>query len=90
MANRKAQNEKQQADQPDQYDRDLVRDNRRQAENMPEVEPRGGAEPEMSEAQRQYEAGAGPRNFQKDRTGQAQSPVELTPNEPPKDKEGHR
>ena len=90
MANRKAEKDKVHADAPDAYDRDLERDNRRQAENLTEVEPRGGAEREPTEAQRQLEAGMGPRNVQKDRTGQAQSPVELTPNQPPKDKEGHR
>ncbi|HEY0972500.1 MAG TPA: hypothetical protein VGE02_16135 [Gemmatimonadales bacterium] len=89
MANRKANKDKPNRGEPDNYDRDLVRDNRRQVEGIAEVEPRGGAEPDISEAQRQLRAGMGTGNLQKDRKGQAQSPVEMNLNQPPKKKEGH-
>lgn len=89
MANRKAKNDNPNRGEPDNYDRDLERDNRRQAEGIAEVEPRGGAEPGLNDAQRQLRAGMGTENLQKDRKGQAQSPVEMNLNQPPKDKEGH-
>ena len=89
MANRKAQNDKPNRGEPDNYDRDLDRDNRRQAEGLTDVEPRGGAEPGITESRRQLREGMGTEHLQKDRKGQAQSPAELNPNQPPKRKEGH-
>ena len=89
MANRKAQIDKENKDEPDRYDEDLKRDNRRAVEGSTEREPSGGATREPSEAERQFTAGAFPEHDQKDRKGQAQSPVELSPNQPPKQQEGH-
>lgn len=87
MANRKAQNDKPNRGQPDQYDRELEHDNRgpTEAERRSELAP--GA---RSVAEEQFLAGAGPRNYQKDRKGQAQSPVELNTNQPEEKREGHR
>jgi hypothetical protein len=86
MANRKAQKDKPNRGQPDQYDRDLEHDGHgpTEAERRSELAP--GA---RSVAEEQFLAGAGPRNVQKDRKGQAQSPVELNLNQPEHRKEGH-
>ena len=89
MANRKAKKDNPNRGEPDNYDRDLERDNRRQVEGIVEVEPRGGAERGINEEQRQLRAGMGTENLQKDRKGQAQSPVEMNLNQPPKKKERH-
>ena len=65
----------------DSFDRDLLRDN-----GQPEGTRRADA-PDV--AHEQLEEGLGGYNFQKDRKGQAQSPVELNDNQPPRRKEGH-
>jgi hypothetical protein len=85
------------SDLPDQYDEDLARDNRRgrEGEGMSDLarETRPGlvAEPEGAPS---GEGGgnADGRHFWRShaRQGQAESPVELNHNEPPKKKEGHR
>ena len=65
----------------DSFDRDLLRDN----------DQAGGTRradaPDV--AQEQLEEVLGGSNFQKDRKGQAQSPVELNIDQPPKPQEGH-
>jgi hypothetical protein len=84
MANRKARIDKKRADEPDRYDDDLERDDRRSAEGRPGPD----AEPYRPTPEERH-AGAGDAGRaypQKDRTGQAQSPVEETPNEPPKER----
>ena len=89
MANRKANKDKPDKGQPDSYDRDLQRDSRRATEPMPEREPGGGAGEPRTMGQEQMYAAMSEEGPQKDRTGHAQSPRELTPNQPPKHKEGH-
>jgi hypothetical protein len=88
--------QKSRSDLPDQYDEDLARDNRRgrEGEGMSDLarEVRTGAAG--------FAAGDRPANMEglddrhgwrsHARQGQAESPVELTHNEPPKKKEGHR
>lgn len=68
-------------EEKDAYDRDLLRDSG-QAEGGREA----GA-PDV--AQEHFEEGLGGRNFQKDRTGQAQSPVEQNLDQPENHREGH-
>ena len=84
MANRKATKDNPDGGRGDEYERDLERDNRRQAGTT-----EGADDGDRSVAAEQFEAGGGTYNDQKDRKGQAQSPRELTPNEPQEQKEGH-
>ena len=88
MANRKAEKDKPNADMPDEYDRDLERDNDRSGGTRQAAGAGGGPSGNV-ELDSQLPQGFGPVNHQKDRKGQAQSPRELTPNEPPREKEGH-
>ena len=84
------------SDQPDQYDEDLARDNRRgrEGESMSDLasDTRSGmmAEPDRS-AGGDGGGNSDGRHFWRShaRQGQAESPVELTHNEPPHKKEGH-
>ena len=91
MANRKAQNDKPIRSEPDEYDRDLRRDgsggNDENRGTSGLAGPSAGEEPRV--AHDQFLEGAGSYNDQKDRKGQAQSPQELTHDEPPRQKEGH-
>jgi hypothetical protein len=88
MANRKAKVDKQHADAPDEYDRDLERDSSRLPDGRTRLDEDDPYRPSADE--RHASAGdSGPVHPQKDRKGQAQSPVEETPNEPPRRKEGH-
>ena len=87
MANRKATKDNPDGGRGDEYERDLERDNRRQAGTADEAD--GGDRNDRNVAAEQFEAGGGTYNDQKDRTGQAQSPRELNLNQPPKQKEGH-
>lgn len=84
MANRKATKDNPDGGRGDEYERDLERDNRRQAGT---AEP--GDDGDRNPAAEQFESAGGTYNDQKDRTGQAQSPRELNLNQPPKQKEGH-
>ena len=84
MANRKATKDNPDGGRGDEYERDLERDNRRQAGTTDDAD-----DADRNPAAEQFEAAGGTYNDQKDRKGQAQSPRELTPNEPPKQKEGH-
>ncbi len=69
-------------DDRDAYDRDLLRDNDRTD---------GGQRGRAPEADgERYDDDLVDRHRQKDRTGQAQSPVELNLDQPEKHKEGHR
>lgn len=83
MANRKATKDNPDGGRGDEYERDLERDNRRQAGTADD------AGDERNVPAEQFEAGGGTYNDQKDRKGQAQSPRELNLNQPPKQKEGH-
>jgi hypothetical protein len=88
MANRKAKIDKPYADEPDQYDRDLERDNSRLPDGRTRLDAAAPYEPSPEE--RHASGGDSGRVYpQKDRKGQAQSPVEETHNEPPKQREGH-
>ena len=77
------------ADAPDQYDEDLARDNRRGRE--------GEGMSDLAAETRAGSAGFTPSDGVDDRhgwrsharRGQAESPVELNHNEPPRKKEGH-
>jgi hypothetical protein len=77
------------ADQPDEYDEDLARDNRRGRE--------GEGMSDLAAETRAGNAGFTPSDGVEDRhgwrsharRGQAESPVELNHNEPPRKKEGH-
>lgn len=90
MANRKASNDKPNRGEPDQYDRDLERDSRRAAGGNDAREPGNAAGRPRTEGQEQMHAGFDRDALaQKDRKGQAQSPVEQTLNQPPRHKEGH-
>lgn len=90
MANRKATKDNPDGGRGDEYERDLERDNRRQAGTAGDADggDRGDAG-ERNVAAEQFEAAGGTYNDQKDRKGQAQSPRELNLNQPPKQKEGH-
>ena len=70
----------------DEYERDLARDNRGES-TLDEPAP-----PFQATEDPWYDHTADNRSAgqQKDRTGQAQSPVERTPNQPGKKREGHR
>ena len=86
---------KNRSDLPDQYDDDLARDNRRgrEGEGMSDLarEVRPGAAGFAATDRPANMDGLDDRHGWRshDRQGQAQSPVELTHNEPPKKKEGH-
>jgi hypothetical protein len=75
---------------PDQYDEDLARDNRRGRE--------GDGMSDLAQDVRSGAMGFTPADGREDhngwrshaRKGQAESPVELTHNEPPHHKEGHK
>lgn len=68
-------------EEKDAYDRDLMRDNdRAEAGRQP-------GDPDV--AQEHFEQGLGNRNYQADRKGQAQSPVEEGLNQPERKQEGH-
>ena len=85
MANRKATKDNPNGGRGDEYERDLERDNQRQAGTTDATaEDRDGNLPVD-----QFASAGGTYNDQKDRTGQAQSPRELNLNQPPKRKEGH-
>jgi hypothetical protein len=85
------------SDLPDQYDEDLARDNRfgREGEGMSDLarDTRSGmaAEPDRSQGGEGGGSSDG-RHFWRShaRQGQAESPVELNHNEPPRKKEGHQ
>ena len=92
MANRKAQNDKPNRGEPDEYDRDLARDSSGGTDENRGMSGLAGPSADGGEprvAHDQFLEGAGTYNDQKDRKGQAQSPRELTHNEPPRKKEGH-
>jgi hypothetical protein len=80
--------QKSRSDLPDQYDEDLARDNQRgrEGEGMSDLEQsvRSGMAgfPDAGDDRHGWRSHA--------RQGQAESPVELTHNEPPHRKEGHR
>ena len=82
MANRKANKDKPDKGQPDEYDRDLERDSRRATDGAADRGAGAAGQEQMHTAM----AGEGP---QKDRKGQAQSPRELNLDQPPRHKEGH-
>ena len=84
MANRKATKDNPDGGRGDEYERDLERDNRRQAGTTDDAD-----DADRNTAAEQFEAAGGTYNDQKDRKGQAQSPRELNLNQPPKQKEGH-
>lgn len=69
-------------EEPDAYDRDLVRDNDRTEGGQRGSLPSADGEP--------YDEGLVDRHLQKDRTGQAQSPAELNLDQPEKGKKGRR
>ncbi len=76
----------------DDFDRDLERDSQRGRErstmaDLPD-EMAGGPAGASPTSQPHVTGDGGHR--QHARKGQAQSPAELTPNEPPKHKEGHK
>ena len=89
MANRKAKIDKPHADAPDEYDRDLERDNDRTPDaGRTRLDASDPYRPTADE--RHASGGDGGRvHPQKDRKGQAQSPVEETHSEQPRRKEGH-
>jgi len=85
MANRKATIDNPHGGQGDEYERDLERDNRREAEGRTGPD----AEPYRPTPEERHLAGTGESGRvypQKDRTGQAQSPVEETLDQPEKEK----
>ena len=85
MANRKATKDNPDGGRGDEYERDLERDNRRQAGTADAAAENGDADLPID----QFASAGGTYNDQKDRKGQAQSPRELNLNQPPKQKEGH-
>ena len=87
MANRKATKDNSDGGRGDEYERDLERDNRRQAGTADDADD--GDRDDRNVAAEQFEAAGGTYNDQKDRKGQAQSPRELNLNQPPRQKEGH-
>jgi len=89
MANRKAKIDEPYADAPDEYDRDLQRDNDRTPDGG--RARLGASDPYQPTADERHASGgdSGPVHPQKDRKGQAQSPVEETHRETPRRKEGH-
>ena len=89
MANRKAKIDKPRADAPDEYDRDLERDNDRSPEAGRTRLDAGDPYRPTADERRPGGGDGGRAHFQKDRTGQAQSPVEETHDEQPRRKEGH-
>ena len=89
MANRKANKDKPDKGQPDEYDRDLERDSRRATEGGPDRDAGSSAAAPRTGGQEQMHATMAGEGPQKDRKGQAQSPRELNLDQPPRHKEGH-
>ena len=76
--------------QLDDFDRDLERDNQREGEGSTMADLAGGGGGGGSNANTQPHVSGGEEHRQHARQGQAQSPRERTPNQPPKKKEGHK